>query len=315
MIYIGVDLGGTSIKVGLVDAEGRILAEGATPTGMPRPYHGMIEDMAELSLDLLRAEGLTLEEVASIGVGVPGIAVQETGMVPFCTNLDWHDVPLRAELQKYIAKPVFIDNDANVAAMAEAMVGVSASVENSVMLTLGTGLGSGIILHNRPYSGSHHVGGELGHIIIETDGVLCTCGNRGCWERYATATALIREGKQAITEHPGTLMLQYAGGNPEILTAKMVVDAAKESDPAALKVFRAYVRALCTGIVMVINFIDPQMIVLGGGVSLAGEFLLDAVREELAPMIFVKSMPYASIELAQLGNEAGIIGAALLGAV
>lgn len=315
MVYIGLDFGGTSIKVGLVDEGGHILSQGSVPTGMPRPYQPMIADTARLALELLEDEGLRLEDVHSIGAGVPGIAIQETGLVPFCPNLSWHEVPFRVEMQKYIDKPVFIDNDANAAAMAEALVGVSAGVDNSVLLTLGTGLGAGIILNNRPYSGSHHIGGELGHFIIKMDGEPCTCGNRGCYERYATATALIREGKKAIAAHPNTLMLEYCDGDPEILNAKMVVDAAKAADPAAMQVFDDYVKALCTGMLTVINFIDPQMIVLGGGVSLAGDFLLDAVRAHLAPMIFAKTMPYASVELATLGNDAGIIGAALLGTV
>lgn len=313
MVYIGIDLGGTKIAAGIVDENGTILRRASTPTALPRPYGPIIADMAQLSLDLISEAGLSLSDVAAVGVGIPGIYDPQTGIIPFCTNLGWHQVPFRAELQQYIDKPIFADNDATVAGLAESVAGVSASVENSVFLTLGTGLGGGVILGRKPYSGSHGVGSELGHMIIEMDGELCTCGNRGCFERYASATALIREGRKAMQAHPGSLMSTLCNNNPETLDGKMVIDAAKQSDPAAMKVFRAYVKALCVGIVSIINCIDPQMIVLGGGVSLAGDFLLDAVREALAPMIFFKTMPYASVELAQLGPHAGIIGAAMLG--
>ena len=313
MVYIGIDLGGTNIAVGIVDESGDILCKGSTPTLLPRPYAPVIEDMARVSLETLEKSGYTLDDVAAIGVGVPGMADSAAGFIPFCTNLGWHDVPFTKEFHRYIDKPVFIDNDATVAGFAESVAGVSKSAKSSVFLTLGTGLGGGIIIDGKPYSGAHNIGSELGHFIIEMDGELCSCGMRGCFERYASATALIREARRALAQHPESLMGEMCGHDPARMTGKIAIDAAREGDPIAQKVFRRYTYALAVGIVSIINFISPEMVVLGGGVSLAGDFLLDAVREALEPMIFFKTLPYAQVKLAKLGPDAGIIGAAMLG--
>ncbi|MDR3051467.1 MAG: ROK family protein [Oscillospiraceae bacterium] len=313
MVYVGIDLGGTNIAVGLVDEGGRILHQGSAPTGIPRPYQDIVADMARVSRDVVAQAGYTMEDVKAVGVGVPGIADPETGVIPFCTNLHWHNVPFRDEFHKHIDKPLFIDNDATVAALAEYVAGVSAGTHSSVFLTLGTGLGGGIIINGKPYSGYHHIGSEIGHTIIALDGEPCTCGNDGCLERYASATALIREARKAYAEHPDSLMGRLCGGDPANISGKVAIDAAKAGDPTALDVFNRYVHGLAAGIISIINFIDPQVIVLGGGVSLAGDFLLNAVREAVRPMVFFKTMPYAGIQLAKLGPDAGIIGAAMLG--
>ena len=313
MVYIGIDLGGTNIAVGIVDENGKILCKGSTPTLLPRPYGPIIADIAKCSLETLERSGHTLDDVAAIGAGVPGILDPRTGIIPFCTNLGWHDVPFITELQKYIDKPVYVGNDATVAGLAESVAGVSAGAHSSVFLTLGTGVGGGIVIDGKAYSGAHGVGSEIGHMIIELDGEECTCGNYGCFERYASATAIIREGRKAYAQHPDSLIGQLCGGDPDKITAKTIFDAAKESDPTAVKVFRRYVRALAHGIVTIINVLDPEVIALGGGVSLAGDFLLQAVREAVEPLVFFKTMPYARIELAKLGPDAGIIGAAMLG--
>ena len=184
---------------------------------------------------------------------------------------------------------------------------------DSVFLTLGTGLGGGIIVSNKPQNGSHGVGGELGHMTIVVDGEMCTCGKRGCFERYAAATGMIRMGVDAMRAHPDSALYAAAFGDPSRMTAKIVTDSARAGDPVAMKVFDDYIKYLSIGINSIISFIDPSMIVLGGGVSRAGAFLLNKVRAKLPEYIFYKTLPYADIELARLGNEAGIIGAALLG--
>ena len=313
MYYVGIDLGGTSIKVGLVDEKGRILQKVSRPTKIERGARPVVDDMADMSLEVIRLGGITLEDVKAIGIGLPGILDPRTGNVPFCTNLGWHDVPVIEWMRETIDKPIIIQNDATVAGLAESVAGVSAGVRNSVFLTLGTGVGGGIVLDGKVYSGSHGVGSELGHMITVAGGDQCTCGNRGCWERYASATALIRMGKKAAEETPNSLILTSVNGDAEKITAKTVIDAAKAGDEAALKVFDEYVNYLCVGLVSIINFIDPEVIVLGGGVSLAGDFLLDAVNKKLPGMVFYKTMPYAEVKLAVLGNDAGIIGAAMLG--
>lgn len=313
MIYIGIDLGGTGIKVGLVDEKGTILWKEKCPTGVERGYEAVIRDMAQLSIKAVEASGHTMDEVHSIGIGIPGIMDPKTGIIPFCTNLKWHQVPIIAEMHKYIDKPIYVDNDATVAALAESVSGVSAGLQNSVFVTLGTGVGGGIIINGKAFSGAHGVASEIGHMITVAGGELCTCGNRGCWERYASATALIREGRRLANAHPETALLKHVGGDPENITAKDVIDLAKAGDPDCTKLFDDYVTHLCVGLSNLINLYDPELIALGGGVSASGNFLLDAVNRKLPEMVFYKDMPYAKVALAQLQNDAGIIGAAMLG--
>ncbi len=313
MYYVGIDLGGTGIKAGLVDENGKILCKVGCPTLVERGPRPIVDDMARLVLEAAEKGGVHMDEVKAVGIGLPGIQDPRTGHVPFCTNLYWHEVPVIEWMRETIDKPIFIGNDATVAGLAESVAGVSAGIKNSVFITLGTGVGGGIVLDGKVYSGAHGVGSELGHMITVVDGEPCTCGNRGCWERYASATALIRMGRQAVKERPDSLILRLAEGDEEKITAKTVIDAAKAGDEAACKVFDTYVYHLCVGLVGIINFIDPEVIVLGGGVSHAGAFLLDAVRAKLPSMVFYKTMPYARVELATLGNDAGIIGAAMLG--
>lgn len=313
MVYVGIDLGGTSIKAGLVDEQGKILCKATCPTLVERGARPVVDDMAKLSLEVIEKGGYTLDDVKAIGVGLPGIQDPRTGVVPFCTNLYWHEVPVIEWMQETINKPIFIGNDATVAGLAESVAGVSAGIENSVFLTLGTGVGGGIVLGGKVYSGSNGVGSELGHMITVIDGEPCTCGNRGCWERYASATALIRMGREAAEKHPESKIALDVNGRLDDITAKTVIDAAKAGDEVANEVFERYVYYLCAGLVNIINALDPEVIVLGGGVSHAGQFLLDAVNRRLPSMVFYKTMPYARVALATLGNDAGIIGAAMLG--
>ena len=313
MVYIGIDLGGTNIAVGVVSEAGSILAEASTKTLAQRPYQELVKDMADCALKALEKAGLTVDDVKSIGIGIPGTANQEQGLVIFCTNLGWANIPLRDELQKYINKPVFIDNDANVAALAENFAGVSAGCKSSVLLTLGTGVGGGIIVNGKTWTGAHGRGGEVGHMTLIPDGVPCTCGNNGCLERYCSATAIIRMAQQECLGYPDSAILAKAGGDPEKINAKIVIDAAKEGDPVAVRVFDQYARYLALAINTITAFFDPEMIVLGGGVSHAGEFLANAVRALLPRYIMFKALPGPRLELATLGNEAGIIGAAMLG--
>ncbi|MDD2647692.1 MAG: ROK family protein [Eubacteriales bacterium] len=313
MYYIGVDLGGTNIAVGLVDESGKIIAENSTPTLWRRGYAAMIRDMADCANKLLSENEIALYDVKAVGIGIPGIGDNKTGRVIYCPNIDWHDVPLREEMQKYLNLPVMMDNDATVAGLAENFAGISAGCESSVFLTLGTGVGGGIILGGKPWSGKHNVGSEIGHMIIEIDGDTCNCGKQGCLERYTSATAIDRMARQLAQGHKDSALYQACGGDLNRINAKMVFDMAKDGDTIAMRVFRRYVKYLSIVISNVIMMLDPEMIVLGGGVSKCGDFLLNAVREEVPKYILYKDVPYSRIELARLGNDAGIIGAAMLG--
>ncbi len=313
MKNIGIDVGGTSIKVGIVDEQGKILNKLSFPTLVERGHGAVIADMANFSVKLIQDSGIPMDEIESVGIGIPGIYDVRRNIVPFCTNLFWHEVPLVQLMRKVLDKPTYVGNDASVAGLAETLFGASKGTKNSVFLTLGTGLGGGVVLGGKLFTGYHGVGTEVGHMIVEAGGVQCTCGNKGCWERYAAATGLIRMAREAVAKHPDSMILREAGGNPEKIDGKIAIDCAKAGDPVAVDVFRAFIYYLCVGIVSLINTFDPEVIILGGGVSHAGQMLVDAVNETLPGMVFCKEMPYAKIVLATLGNDAGIIGAAMLG--
>ena len=313
MLYIGIDLGGTGIKAGVVDENGNILAKGSCPTGVERGYEAVIRDMAALAIDVAKQSGHSMDEVKAIGIGIPGIMDQRTGIVPFCTNLSWHDVPIIEEMKQYTDLPVYVDNDATVAGLAESVKGVSAGTKDSLFVTLGTGVGGGVIMNGRVFSGAHGVASEIGHMVTVAGGLPCTCGKRGCWERYASATALIRAGRVLCAEKPNCPLMKAVDGNIITITAKDVIDLAMEGDEDCTKIFENYIYHLVVGLTNLINVYDPEVIVLGGGVSHCGDFLLNAVRALLPKYVFFKTMPYARVELAKLTNDAGIIGAAMLG--
>ena len=313
MYYIGVDLGGTHMAIGVVNPEGRIVAKAETPTLPERPYQELVADMVKCMRTAMSDAKIDVADVHSIGIGIPGTA-DRNGVVVFCTNLGWHNIPLREEIQKYINKPVFIDNDANVAGWAEYAAGVSRGTDTNVFLTLGTGVGAGIVINGKLWAGRHNVAAEYGHLTMNADdGEPCTCGKTGCTERYCSATAIIRMGKEACEKNPGCLLEKRCGGDLNKLNAKLIIDAAKEGDTIAMSVFNRYADYLTIAVNNIVSFLDPDMIVLGGGVSHAGEFLLNAVRERLPKYLMFKTLPYAEIRQAKLGNDAGIIGAALLG--
>ena len=313
MLYIGIDVGGMSIKAGLVDEEGNILFKHSCPTGVERGYVAVVRDIARLGLATVEKAGRRMEEVKAVGIGIPGIMDQRTGIIPFCTNLAWHDVPIIEEMKQYTGLPVYVDNDATVAGLAESVKGVSAGTKNSVFITLGTGVGGGVVLNGKVFSGAHGVATEIGHMVTVAGGLPCTCGKRGCWERYASATALIRAGRVLCAENPNCPLMKHVGNDIRTITAKDVIDLAMDGDEDCVKIFDDYVYHLVVGLTNLINVYDPEVIVLGGGVSHCGDFLLNAVRALLPKYVFFKSMPYARVELASLTNDAGIIGAAMLG--
>ena len=314
MIRIGMDIGGTGIQMGIVNEQGTILAKDGVVTRTDIPFEEQISQMAACALNLMDKNGYTLQDLASVGAGVPGVADQRTGIIPKCVNLGWENVPFREEMSKHFGgRPVFIDNDATVAGLAESVAGVSAGTSSSVFITLGTGVGGGIIINGRVWNGAHGIGSEIGHMTLELDGEPCTCGNKGCLERYCSATAIIRQARQLLQFHPESLMMDMCKGDLSAVNARLVFDAAKEQDPCAVKVFRRYVTCLAQAINTITAILDPEMIVLGGGVSKSGNFLLDAVREEVPKYaLFKDAFPLPRIEIARLGTDAGIIGAAML---
>ena len=312
MVRVGIDIGGTGIQIGVLDEKLSLIAEGSIPTRTDLPFSEQIRQMADCVLDTVRSAGCDKKDICMVGAGIPGIADEKTGEVIKCTNMGWNHVPFREEFQRLIPVPVLIDNDANVAALAESISGVSANTSSSVFITIGTGIGSGIILNGKIWKGFHGIGGELGHVILDLDGVPCTCGNRGCLERYTSATALIQMGRDAVKDHPESLILQKADQDPGKINAKTVIDCARENDPTAVNVYRRYISCLSQAIASIVNLLDPEVIVLGGGVSKAGDFLLDPIRREFPKYVIFNDQPMPEIKLAILGAKAGIIGAAML---
>ncbi len=313
MVSIGIDVGGTGIQIGVVNERGEILCKGSIVTRTDIPFEQQVAQMAECALDTLKRSGFTLEDVRSVGAGVPGMIDQRTQLVAFCNNLGWRDVPFAQEMRRHIDKPIYVDNDARVAGLAESVAGVSAGANSSVFITLGTGVGGGIVLQGKIWSGAHGVGGEIGHMTLDLNGEPCNCGNKGCLERYCSATAIIRMACERLPEHPESSIWSACDGDLTRVNAKMVIDAAREKDAVGLEVFELFIDNLAQAITSFINILDPELVVLGGGVSRAGSFLLDAVREALPRYVLYKTLPYARVELARLGPDAGIIGAAMLG--
>lgn len=314
MYYIGIDIGGTDVKTAVVDKDGNILTKAQCSTHANRHYSEITKDFCNTVLEALEQSGKTLDDIAAVGVGIPGIADQKTGRVIFCANLNWYDIPLKEEIQKYINKPVYIDNDATVAGYAESVNGVSKGRDSSVFITLGTGIGSAIIINGKPWSGFHGAGSELGHAPMSfINGIQCTCGNKGCVERYCSATAIIRMAKEAMEDLDSGLMYNKCNGNMDKLNAKIIVDSAKEGDPVAVTVFNEYIENMCKMLLMVITIIDPEVIVLGGGMSRAGDFLVNAINANIKKHLLYKAVAPPEILIAKLGAEAGVIGAAMLG--
>lgn len=313
VLYIGIDVGGTTAKAGVVDEEGKILAKSVCKTGKERAFEDIAADMAELCRRVVRESGHEMADIAAVGVGIPGEQDPKSGLVAFCNNLGWVNVPLMQRLREALGLGVYVDNDANVAALAESAFGASRDVKSSILVTLGTGVGGGIVENRRVRTGAHGVGGEIGHMVVVVDGEKCNCGHRGCWEKYASATAIIRMGRALMEEKPDCALARQLGGDAAQLNAKAVLDLAKAGDADCMGIFETYVKYLCVGLANLINIYDPDMIVLGGGVAYAGDFLLDAVRAALGDYVYCPALSWARVELARMGNDAGIIGAAMLG--
>ncbi len=311
MYLAGIDLGGTAIKAGLVDEDLSLVCKKSVPTGVGRSYQEIIADMAQAVVSAANEKGIGLDEIKSVGIGIPGAA--NNGVVIAVHNLYWLDIPLEAEIKKHLNVPVYIDNDATVAAVYEYHLGALSGCKVGVLLTLGTGVGGGIIINGKPFSGAHGLGSELGHMPIVQNGIQCTCGNRGCLEVYASAPALIRMGRQCVIDRPESMLHHITGGDYTKVTTKMIIDSAREGDYVSLSIVEEYVGKLAMGICALENALDPDVIAIGGGVSGAGEFLLNKIIEASEGLGIFENQKYADIRLAVSGNDAGIIGAAMLG--
>ncbi|MBQ4582218.1 MAG: ROK family glucokinase [Oscillospiraceae bacterium] len=308
MYRIGIDLGGTNIAVGVVNENYEIVAHHSVPTGASRPAEEVIRDMGDAVEAVLVKAGVSIDQCESMGIGSPGNCDSERGVVARAYNLGWFDVPVCAMLQERFGIPVRLSNDANCAALAETVAGAAVGCENMVLITLGTGVGGGIIIDGKIYAGMRSAGAELGHMLLVLDGEPCTCGRKGCWETYASATALIRQAKKAAADHPESLLAQA-----EEITGLAVFQAADKGDAVAQAVIDQYCVYVAAGFTDLVNSLAPEMILLGGGISRQGERILAPMREYVMNNCFgQKDGAIPVIKAAALGNEAGIIGAAAL---
>ncbi|MDR3825107.1 MAG: ROK family protein [Clostridia bacterium] len=309
-MYIGIDLGGTNIAAGIVREDGKIVVQSSVPTLSQRPTDEIVKDMVFLSKQLIKDAELELNDIEAVGIGCPGTINFETGEVIYSNNIKMEHYMLAKEFQKYLNLPVKIDNDANCAAMGEYIVSGN-NVPIFMFITLGTGVGSGLILNGKVFRGFNGAASEAGHITLVSGGEPCTCGKRGCWETYASVTALIRQTKVAMEKNPESLMHEIAKAEGKI-SGRTSFDAAKQGDKAAQAVVKQYAQYVADGIVSVENVLQPDIISVGGGISREGEYLLQPVCEYAAANGFNKFMPKTKIVTAQSFNDAGIIGAAMI---
>lgn len=316
MYRLGIDLGGTNIATGVVDENFKIIGSGKVKTNAPRPAEEVVDDMVKSALMAVKDANLTINDIDSIGVGTPGSVVQTTGVVAYANNLGFYNLPLAEMLEKKLGKKVYIENDANAATYGEYIAGAGKGTENFVAITLGTGVGGGIIIGGKIYSGSNFAGGELGHTVIQMNGEACTCGRNGCFEAYASATALIRQTKQAMIKFPDSKMWEICNRDINNVNGRTAFDGARSGDEAAIGVVNDYINYLSVGIANIINTFQPDVFCVGGGISNEGEYLMAPVRKLVKGENYARNMEKnTEIKVATLGNDAGIIGAAYLGEI
>ncbi|MGN0457827.1 MAG: ROK family protein [Eubacterium sp.] len=313
MYRIGIDLGGTNIVAGVVDDEYKIISKAKTPTNTPRSADEIFDDIAKVCKQAMSEAGLTIADIKSVGLGTPGSANAE-GVIEYANNLGFDHVPAKQMLiERLGCDEVYVENDANCAALGEAYAGCGEGASNFVAVTLGTGVGSGIIVDGKIVSGVNRAGGECGHTVIVVDGEPCTCGRKGCWEAYASATALINQTKAAMEKHPDSIMHKLAEEEGKV-SGRTAFDAMRHGDIAGIKVVDTYIKYVACGLINLVNIFQPEVICIGGGICNEGEYLLRPLRRFVeAERYSVYSKIQSKIVKATLGNDAGLIGAAILG--
>lgn len=314
--YVGIDLGGTNIVAGVVDGDYNIIAKASTKTNCPRPEKEIAEDMAKMAVQAVENAKLTMDDIEWIGIGTPGIANSATGIVERANNLGFINTPLVKYVKEFIGRndtSVYIENDANAAAYGEYVAGAAKGAKNAVCITLGTGVGAGIVIDGKIYAGSNFAGAEIGHTVIEVGGAPCTCGRKGCFEAYSSATGLIRMTKESMAENPDSIMNKMAEERGKV-TARTSFDCMRAGDKYAKAVVDKYIKYLAAGITNTINTFQPDILCIGGGVCNEGDPLLLPVKAIVEEEDFAnKSEKRTEIVIAKLGNDAGLIGAAFLG--
>lgn len=314
MYYLGIDLGGTNIAAAVVDENYKIIGTGKVKTNCPRPAEEIAEDMYKAGMMAIENSGLKLEDVAEVGVGAPGSVNPKTGFICYSNNLGFVNLPLGEILEKKFGKKVYLENDANAAAFGEQLAGAGKGAEQFVAITLGTGVGGGVIINGHILSGMNSAGGELGHTVIVKDGEPCSCGRNGCWEAYASATGLIRQTKAAMEKDKQSKMWELVNGDIDAVSGRTAFDGLRAGDETAKAVVSGYCEYVACGLTNIINIFQPDVLCIGGGISKEGETLVAPIREYVEKERYSKNVDKQTIiKAAELGNDAGIIGAAFLG--
>lgn len=312
--YVGIDLGGTNIVAGVVDENYNIIHKASVKTNRPRPEKEIADDMAKVALQAIAEANLTVDDVEWIGIGTPGIANSKEGIIEYSCNLGFDNTPMVKYIQEHINKPVYVENDANAAAYGEYVAGAGKGHNSLVCITLGTGVGGGVVTDGKILTGFNFAGAELGHMVIEADGVQCSCGRKGCFEAYSSATGLIRMTKEAMEKDKDSSMWDLVRERNNKVSARISYDAMRMGDKSATEVVDKFTKYLATGLTNVINIFQPEVLCIGGGVCNEGDALLNPVKELVAKEVYTRNSPKnTEIVIAKLGNDAGIIGAAFLG--
>ena len=313
MYYLGIDLGGTNIAAGVVNENYEIIGRGKMKTNAGRSDDLILDDMAEAARMAVKDAGLELKDIASVGVGSPGSVNPYTGVIATSNNLGFSNLPMGKMLKERLGFNCYLENDASAAAYGEFIAGAGVGTKNFVAITLGTGVGGGIIIDGKLFSGANLAGGELGHTVIVMDGAQCTCGRKGCWEAYASATGLIHLTQAAMKSNKNSVLWELAEGKLENVNGRTAFDAMRKNDEAGRAVVELYIRYVACGLINTINTFQPEIICIGGGISKEGDNLLIPIQKIVEAERFSKNLEnQTQVKIAKLGNDAGIIGAAFI---
>ena len=306
--YAGIDLGGTFVKCGIVSEEGELLIKDKMPTQRGRSFAEIAGDMARLAGALAEKAGVSL---SGAGVGSPGVVDSKNGAIVYSCNLNWRNAALAEEMESVLGVPVCVTNDANAAALGEQFIGAGKGFRNVVFVTLGTGVGGGIVIDGKLFEGFRSAGAEIGHTVIRMNGERCGCGRKGCFEAYASATALIRQTRRAMEKHPESEMWKLCGGDPEKVDGRTSFDGMRAGDRTAKTVLKNYIGYLSEGVTNLCNEFRPEAVLLGGGISAEGDTLVKPLSELVDRKVY-GGTDYAPVKIlkASLGNDAGMFGAA-----
>jgi len=313
MYYLGIDIGASNIAAAIINSEYAILGRAKTKVRGGIGSAEFCDDIAATARQAAAVAGIAVEEAVYCGIGCPGVISSHSGVLEYASNLPFSELPLGYEISKRLGMSTYIENDANCAALGEVCAGAAKDAQSALVVTVGTGIGGGIVINDRIYSGVNGIAGEIGHMVIFPGGSECTCGRKGCWEAYASATALKRQTREAMKADPDSLMWKYAPSLDKV-SGKTAFQAKRDGDASATLVVESYIYYLAEGLTNCINILQPEVVCIGGGVSNEGDDLMIPLREHVSRYRFGRgNIRHPRIVAARLSGEAGIIGAAMLG--